>query len=554
MIPQTIDEFLKTSCQRSGQNQMLSVLRISGSEMIWDSLTGDEAWIRIDEMKRRLLLAGVTSASRIAIVGETSLDWMIYFFAALRCGATVCPLDIKLTAEECHDLIVRFASTHVFSSRSFAAELEKNPRIQNHTSRLIVFGDLSSPSSEAVTFLTKDLHIASESAKLIIYTSGTLGTPKGVVISLASVFFEIVSISSGTVTPPHYRTAFSIMPLNHIYGVTAGLFYYMWNGLEFTQTQSLAPEHIAHILAKKSVHQLMTVPLLLKLLRNGILAKVKLKPKLSQYVFHAIIWLNSKLKSTWIANLVFGEVRKTLAPHLERIVCGGAPLDAKYEDFFQALAWPVFAGYGLTETGPVISVNTDLASCRGSVGKPLQGVEVKIEKESPHEPTGEILTRGPHVFKNYENAPELTKEVLRDDGWFSTGDLGYLDRNGFLFIVGRQKSMIVLPSGKKIQPEEVEKLLLLSPLIKDVCVLGLPDKEMGVKIIAQVLLENAAEVADDLNITKPIAEQLRALCKSLAPFKRPQEFRFRKTPFPMTSSQKIKRHQVQKEIERGRPL
>jgi long-chain acyl-CoA synthetase len=550
-MPQSIDQFLRIACDNFGAKPMWSVLEGSASGFAWSELTGDQAWTRIENLKKRLLLAGVTSESRVAIVAETSLDWMCYFFAALRCGATVCPFDVKLTASEIHGLLDQFKATHIFCSSTYSGELEKNVRVIQLVSRLVVFGHFEDISMITINHISKDSPTAHpETAHLIIYTSGTQGAPKGVTIPLTCVYFEVASISSGTVTPDYYRTAFSIMPLNHIYGVSAGLFYYMWTGLEFCQTQSLAPEHISRVLREKNIHQMMTVPLLLKMLRTGIIAKVNQKPALTKIIFRTAIWINSKLKSRWIAQTFFSEVRSAVAPGLERIVCGGAPLDTKYEDFFQALGWPVFAGYGLTETGPVISVNTEQAARRGSVGVPLREVEVKIVTEGGESKVGEILTRGRHVFTNYENAPELTREVLNAEGWFHTGDLGYVDDSGFLFIVGRIKSMIVLPSGKKIQPEEIEAIIRLSPLVKDVCVIGLVDKQIGVKVIAQILLEDATVSVTDPAQTKPLTDQLQALCKTIAAFKRPQEFWYRAEPFPMTSSQKIKRHQLQKDLQR----
>ncbi len=152
--------------------------------------------------------------------------------------------------------------------------------------------------------------------------------------------------------------------------------------------------------------------------------------------------------------------------------CGGAPLEDEVVRFFARIGVPVYQGYGLTETSPVISTNTPRAHRSGSAGRPLPGVRVKIEADDRWQREGEILTRGPHVMKSYYKQPELTSRVLDAGGWLHTGDLGRLDRRGYLYITGRKKSLIALASGKKVQPEEVEALLEKSAAVKEVCVVG----------------------------------------------------------------------------------
>jgi long-chain acyl-CoA synthetase len=215
----------------------------------------------------------------------------------------------------------------------------------------------------------------------------------------------------------------------------------------------------------------------------------------------------------------------------------------------------VLQGYGLTETSPVISVNTPQEYKFGSVGKPIPGVEVTILKESEDSASGEILTRGFHVMDGYFKSPEKTSEVMKD-GWFRTGDIGYIDEEGFLHISGRRKNLIVLGSGKKVFPEEVEKIIGRSSYIKEMCVLG-KRAERGLRkgheeVYAVIVPEfgafGEAPQRDHKKINKLIASEIARLGKNLADHKRIKGFEIRYEELPKTSTKKIKRKEIEELI------
>ena len=225
--------------------------------------------------------------------------------------------------------------------------------------------------------------------------------------------------------------------------------------------------------------------------------------------------------------------------------CGGAPLDPAVHDFFRAIGIPIFPGYGLTETGPVISINTTQYARRGSVGKALPGVEIKI-----HE--GEIFTRGPHLMSGYYKNPNLTAELITPDGWFRTGDVGEVDEDGYIYIRGRKKSLIVLNSGKKVHPEEVEEVLGRSMKMSAVCVVGVKHSENAGETVTAVIVPSAQALAecpaDSPELEAMLRQEVRVLAEELAPFKRPVEIVIRKEPFDMTSTKKVRRFAVMKDL------
>jgi long-chain acyl-CoA synthetase len=225
---------------------------------------------------------------------------------------------------------------------------------------------------------------------------------------------------------------------------------------------------------------------------------------------------------------------KILPPTMKGFICGGAHLDAETERFFREAGVPVFQGYGMTETSPVISVNSRSEHRAGSAGKPLPGIEVKIA------PDGEILTRGPHVMQGYYKRKDLTGQGTDPDGWLHTGDIGEFDADGYLYITGRRKNLIVLSTGKKVHPEEVERALENSSLWKEICVCGVNrnSTEETCAVIVQPLAEESA-----------IRMQIDRMLQNLAPYKRPQRFYFRQEELPRTPTRKIKRHLVREWIE-----
>ncbi len=558
--PESIKEFLENVCRQAGSENILSILENSPTDSTQapsiNSITGNDFLTSIQDFFRRQSIPGINASSRVAFLGPTSLDLLKNFFASLLKGACVCILDIKLSQLETSELLEHFEATHLFVSDDlfqFANSLKPVKRLQTSIIRFSQISNYPRVLVQSISASQNEDPDAHKSSRLIVYTSGTSGNQKAVHISFSSIFFQIHAIKQAFPIKAGRSAALSILPLNHIYGLSGSMFPILWMGQEVCLTQNLSPQSISLLIKERRVSRLIVVPLILTLIRNGILAKVEALPKFQKLLFSAVLFLNKRLKSELIAILFFKKVRAGLGETIEFFISGGANLSKETADFFQAFGWPVYNGYGLTETGPVISLNTPNASRNGSTGKALPGVELKIVKDSSaeqNEESGEIWTKGPHVFESYFKNSALTNELKTADGWFKTGDLGVIDSDGYLYVVGRIKSMIVLSSGKKLQPEEVEEILVTSPYVKNVCVFSITAQAAGDKIIAIInLQERFQEAYKNPQLKNQITADLKSLCESLSAFKRPNEFKFQEASLELTSSQKVKRAAVVKSFE-----
>ena len=284
---------------------------------------------------------------------------------------------------------------------------------------------------------------------------------------------------------------------------------------------------------------MIVVPLVAKMLKNSIDKQIKKQPQYKQKIF-GLMFNIAKYMPMKIRRLMFKSIIDGFGGKFECFISGGAPLESDIAEFFERIGIPAFEGYGLTETSPVISTNHYKAHKIGTVGTPLPSVKVKLSDQ------GEILVYGPNVMQGYYNKPDMTAEVIDENGWFHTGDIGEIDKNGFIKITGRIKNMTVLGGGKKIFPEEVEAVLEQSEFIKELCVLSLKIKagnkagteEVGVIIVPS---DSLVEKSDE-EIQKTLEAEVKKLSEAnLAPYKMPTVVIFRREDLPKTSTQKVKR-------------
>jgi long-chain acyl-CoA synthetase len=286
------------------------------------------------------------------------------------------------------------------------------------------------------------------------------------------------------------------------------------------------------------------------MLHDGIMDKVVKMSAAEQKIFNRLLRISKWFlkRNIRIGRILFPQLHKQFGGHLRGFVSGGAPLDKEIELNFSALGFWILQGYGLTETSPVIAVNTFKAYRAGSVGRPLPGAQVRILKENGQAKEGEIITRGDHVMKGYFQNPEKSAEVIKDD-WFHTGDIGYLDKDGFLYITGRIRNLIVLGAGKKVFPEEVEQVMSRSRYIKEICVLGrIATKGLrkGCEEVYAVIVPDLdsfeiAERSDRQKVQELIAGEISRLGEDLAEYKRIMDFELWDAELPKTASKKIKR-------------
>lgn len=498
--------------------------------------------------------AGVQRGERIAIICESRPEFSIGIFASIQTGAITVPLDVKLTVPE-HTHILNDCNPRILLCSSHylehALEVKNNvPSIE----QLFVLDDeerdfADIPSVSALDGdVSKDLGRprSLDETALIVYTSGTTGNPKGVMISFGNIysqlrdFEEIIHLSEK-------NTLLSILPLNHLLELNVGFFGMLYMGAKVVYIKTLKPQELSAAMKEKQVTNMIAVPLVIKMLKNSIDKQIKKQPPAAQRAF-GIMYKAAKFMPRAVRRLMFKSIIDGMGGKFECFVSGGAPLEAEVAEFFERIGIPVFQGYGLTETSPTISTNCYGHNKIGTVGQPLPSVSVKLA------PNGEILATGANVMQGYYGKPDMTAEVIDEDGWFHTGDIGEIDKQGYIKITGRIKNMIVLGGGKKIFPEEVEAVLETSPLIKELCVMALTiqsGNKAGTEEVGAIIVpsDDLAKKSDE-EIQKELEAEVKKLSESnLAPYKTPTTVVLHRDELPKTSTRKVKRKDLKEWYE-----
>jgi long-chain acyl-CoA synthetase len=387
----------------------------------------------------------------------------------------------------------------------------------------------------------------------ILYTSGTTGFSKGVMLTHGNLLSNIEQCLSVLELKREERFL-SVLPIHHSFEATCGFLLPLTCGASITFASSLRSKDLLEDLKDTQPTAFLVVPLLLEKLYQGFLRNLKKAPKGRRLLFYALRTLASiadPLAKGQASKRLLHRVREKMGlGKLRHLICGGAPLPRWLSREYERLGFPLLQGYGITEAAPVLSVNRH-GRCRNeSTGPPLPWVEVRI-KNPDSDGIGEIVVKGPNVMKGYYKNEEATHEVLKN-GWFSTGDLGRMDNDGFLYVTGRKKSLIVTKGGKNISPEEIEEKLLQSPFVKETLVLArihprTKNEEIHAIIYPdlEALDEYALEkgvVLDDRKLQNLFEELLSRVNGLLAEYKKIRHFSLRGEEFPKTTTQKIKRY------------
>jgi long-chain acyl-CoA synthetase len=475
------------------------------------------------KMANLLAQQGVAPGDRVLIWGPNSSWWAVAYWGIILRGAIAVPVDFMSDVARADSIRGLTKAKIVLQSR-FKAE-----RITQGTALLL----------EDLKYLLEDIQpiatLASprpEDTAQLIYTSGTTGNPKGVILTHKNLVANMTQISQQVpIITPEF-SFLSLLPLSHMFEQMGGFFTPLYHGATIIYLGALKPSAIMEALSEEDVYVIMSVPRLMQLLKTTI--ERELAEKHLSGVFSWLAQQGAKLPVGGRKALFF-PVQHKFGNHFTVFVSGGAPLIPEVFNFWSGMGFTVLEGYGLTETSPVLCVNTMERQVAGAVGPPLPGVELKLQDK-------ELLARGDNVFPGYYENEQATREAFTGDGWFRTGDLAEIGPDGWVVIKGREKELIVTGAGVNVYPDEVEGVLNKIPGVKESCVIGL-ERGGGEEVHAVLLLDSSAKAPEQIiGEANGHLDSMQQI-SGYTVWKEPE--------FPKTTTLKIKKFAVKEAVKKG---
>ena len=502
------------------------------------------------------------SKKRIAIIAPNRYEWCVSYLAVTTSNMIVVPLDKSLPDNEIEDLIIRSKSEAVIFDKQYAdifakIATEKKSNISSYIcmDNLDKFTSFSSLIEKGHSLLTNGdnkydlVEIDNRKMSIMLFTSGTTSISKAVALSQSNICEDIYALAQMTDIRKE-DTFLSFLPLHHTFESTCTFLYGTFSGITVAFCDGI--KYVQKNLAEFKVTGFVCVPLMLEVMYKKIKKGIEEKGK-TKLVKNMSKICNGLLKvGIDIRRKVFKEVLDNLGGKLRILIAGGAAMSRDAIQGFLDLGINLLQGYGLTETSPVVAGENDKFKRCGSVGFPLPGIDVKIDHPDK-DGIGEIAVKAPTVMLEYVDNPDATADVLKD-GWFYTGDLGYFDKDGFLFITGRKKDVIVLKNGKNIFPEELEILINKLPYVSECMVFGRPEADGDYKICAKIVYNK--DVINEMypniekeDLQKTIWNDIKENVNHKMPaYKYIREIIVTEVPLIKTTTQKVKRHEELKLI------
>jgi long-chain acyl-CoA synthetase len=515
----------------------------------------------VDAVGTKLVDMGLKNM-KIAIIGENCYEWIVSYFAIVNGTGIAVPLDKELSRDEIYNLLQSADCKAVFYTNAYKSIIEEYdiPYKINMGATAFDFAQIQPPVLAFPDILGDGAVLLAEGRRdfidaivdpdlmtVILFTSGTTGMPKGVMLSQRNIMNDVMSTSMIVEIRKEDRTL-SILPIHHTFESTLGIALLLYKGGSIAFCEGL--KYISKNMVEAKPTMLLGVPLIFESIYEKIWKQAEKQGK--DKVLKKAIAINRHLKVLGfdMSKKLFKDIHTKFGGNLRLIITGAAAIDPNVCRGFEDLGFKTLQGYGLTECSPLVAGCPDFGNTfkkAGSVGPAIPNAEIRII-DKDEDGIGEIICKGPNVMLGYYNMPEQTAEVLKE-GWFYTGDLGFLDNEGWVYITGRKKNVIVTKTGKNIYPEEVEFYINRNKYIQESLVMAVEDDESDETLVGaqirpayDVIYEEFGKDIDDEAIFSLIKKMVGEINEKLPIYKRIRNFSVRKDDFERTTTKKIKRH------------
>ena len=561
-MPTFYDRFVDCA-QRWPNNVALELQRHDHIE----SCTYAELHRMAESVGRWIIENGFPHGSRLAIFADNHPRWVAAYLGTIAAGCAAVPLDTALHSDQVAKLLrdsgasaVFCDAKHVPVARPAVTELNLGlvlmdpDRMANHSVEDHWLGNLPA-IFDAGPGKFKPAPAKDDDLASLLYTSGTTADPKGVMLTHANFLGEVEAVFHWVDLGPT-DALLGVLPLFHVLAQMANLLLPLVKGSRVVYLETLNTTELMRALSERNITAFAVVPQFYYLIHERIFQEIKKRGAVTQKIFSLLVAINRTLRKVGInaGRIFFRKIHDTLGPKMRYLATGGSRFDPEIMWDFHDLGIDILQALGLTETTAAIFVTSPHDNVIGSCGKAMKGVEGKIVDPQPQEdggpPVGEVAVRGAVVMKGYWNRPDATAAVFRD-GWFMTGDLGYFDSKGNLFLTGRKKEVIVLSNGKNVYPEEIEAHYLKSPIIKEIAVMGIEGKpgEGGDRLHAVIVPNfDVLRQRKIVNAKEAIRFDMEGLAPKIASTKRIGSYEIWQEDLPRTTTRKIKRFEVAKRV------
>ncbi len=526
----------------------------NGDKVEYVSKTYSEFKNDVKALSTKLLEMGL-KGKKIAVIGNNRYEWCTTYLAVTTGGMIIVPLDKALPENELQSLILRSGAEAIICEPKYIESVSKlqNSNLKHIISmeniekdNILLYNSLLQEGNELIKKGDKtydEIKIDSEAVSILLFTSGTTNMAKGVLLSQHNICSNITAISSYVKMYPT-DTLLSFLPIHHTFECTITFLFGIYHGVTVAFCDGL--KYIQKNMNEYKVSVFVAVPLVLENIHKKVWKGIEEQGK--KGLMKAMIIITKALCKIKIdlRKKVFKPIIDNFGGRLRVVFVGSAPLDKKIIKGFNDFGVDLIQGYGLTETSPVVSAETDKEKRPGSIGLPLCNVEVKIEN-SDEDGVGEITVKGPSVMLGYYENEEATKKCMRD-GWFYTGDYGYLDKDGFLYISGRKSDVIVLKNGKNVYPQELEFLLNQMPAVVESMVFARNKDSMDTTLCAKIVydkdkIKDTYGEKTEEELKEIFWQNVKEVNKNLPDVKHIKEIIITDEPLSKTTTQKVKRYE-----------